>query len=342
MGGLLNRFYQPKRDQGLNNPNGGQHYRDDHMANEGLGNLHHRNDLQNHHNDDLANPNNGPNFDGLDKLRKEVVERFDGQKILLVGPEGSGKSSLINTFDTVLQLTDPTYQWKEWAVYGPGKTDRYTANPTTFHYRKYHTERLYQNLEKFLGDTPPEKCPTFLDTTGFRRTGKIREDDLLVNIASGNMPEDTELLSIMEGEKKCDDVITEQNKELQSWSIVFVAGASIDFPKEIAHVCYAASEKLERTAKDVRLFAVVTKLDELSPDMRKTRLDEMQQEIEDTLAIPPTRIFHIRNITPEDVNEDETLKVDTDRRRAILRALNGILNPSHQPSWIYKETAAAN
>jgi GTP-binding protein EngB required for normal cell division len=338
MGGLLNRFYQPKRDQGLNNPNGGQHYRDDHMANEGLGNLHHRNDLQNHHNDDLANPNNGPNFDGLDKLRKEVVERFDGQKILLVGPEGSGKSSLINTFDTVLQLTDPTYQWKEWAVYGPGKTDRYTANPTTFHYRKYHTERLYQNLEKFLGDTPPEKCPTFFDTTGFRGTGKIPEDDLIVHIASGDVPEDTDLLSILRGEEKCDEVCAEQNKELQSWSIVFVVGAPSDFPREIADTCYAAWEKLEKKSKDVRLFAVVTKVDKLSQDMKEARLGEVDREIAATLAIPPTRIYHISNIKSEDINEDETIKVNIDQRHAILRALKGILNPSQKPDWFYRKT----
>jgi energy-coupling factor transporter ATP-binding protein EcfA2 len=188
-------------------------------------------------------------IDGLDELRKEVVESFSGQKILLVGPQGSGKSSLINTFDMVLHLTDPKYPFMEWAVYGPGKTDEYKENPTTFHYRKYHIERLYKNLEKFLGDTPPDKCPTFFDTTGFCGTGKIREDDLLVNIASGNMPEDTELLSIMEGGKKCDDVFTEQNKELQSWSIVFVASAQSDFPREIAKICYAAWEKLERTGR---------------------------------------------------------------------------------------------
>jgi ABC-type transport system involved in cytochrome bd biosynthesis fused ATPase/permease subunit len=110
------------------------------MANEDHGKLDHRIDLQNNPNDDLVNPKNGLNIesdnDEPDELRKEVVERVNDQKIVLVGPEGSGKSSLINTFSMVLHLTDPTYQWMVWAAIRKGKTGRYNKNLAT-HCRKY-------------------------------------------------------------------------------------------------------------------------------------------------------------------------------------------------------------
>lgn len=283
-----------------------------------------------------------PRIDGLDELRKEVVERFNGQKILLVGPEGSGKSSLINAFEMALNLTDPKYPFMEFAICGPGKTGGYKDNPTTCHYRRYDKESLYHNLDKFLGDTPREKCPTFFDTSGLRGNDKISEKNLLVSIASGDVPEDTDLLSILKEETTCDDVCTEQNKELQSWSIVLVVGAQSDFPREIAVTCYDACQQLQRTAKDVRLFAVVTKVDTLHWRIKDARLQEVHREITRALAIPKTRIFNVNNIIPEDVSEDQTIKVNIPQRRGILRALKGILNLSQKPRWVYKETAAAN
>jgi polynucleotide 5'-kinase involved in rRNA processing len=99
----------------LNSLNGRQHNPKSDVNNGCLGNLYHRNNLQIHQNDpngELANPSSSlhteSDNDGLDELREEVVRIFNAQKIL-VGPEDSGKSSLINAFNMILHLSNRTY-----------------------------------------------------------------------------------------------------------------------------------------------------------------------------------------------------------------------------------------
>lgn len=122
-------------------------------------------------NGEMANPNNGlhseSDNDGQDELCKEVVGIFNAQKTLLVVSKGSEKSSLINTFNAVLHLSDPTYHWMEWTAKRLGKTGMYNENPATLPYRKYCTERLYKDYEKILGKMHFDKCPTLLDAAKF-------------------------------------------------------------------------------------------------------------------------------------------------------------------------------
>ena len=188
--------------------------------------------------------------DGLNKLREDVVGRFDGQKFLMVGAESSGKSSLINSFTMVLYLADPDYKWMEWA--SVGKTDA----AVTMLYRKYDPKKLFTKMTPFLGNKTLDLCPTFFDTAGFSGKGNRSEEELLFRLAAGEIPEKRDLRELLQSDEEINFNLFQkptQNTELQCWSILFVVNVNSDFSNEVAEVCYKAWEKLEKAGKGKQL-----------------------------------------------------------------------------------------
>ena len=140
-----------------------------------------------------------------------------------------------------------THTWKEWAPIGPG------GAAVSIVYRKFH-HVLYEGLGQLLDEKTLDQCPTFFDTAGFSANDRVPEAKLLSTIASGRLPENTDLREILTphfNHKEWLSSLT-QNKELQCWSILLVVRADKDFSREIAKVCYQAWEILEKSLNGKR------------------------------------------------------------------------------------------
>ena len=93
----------------------------------------------------------------------------------------------------------------------------------------------------------------------------------------------------------------------------------------------------------IRVFALVTGLDKLNPDIRKSTFEELKRKLTTMLRISETRVYQAPNFTPQNIDgADMKLKVDVDQRELLLRALKGILSPDHTPEWKLQASASAH
>ena len=87
----------------------------------------------------------------------------------------------------------------------------------------------------------------------------------------------------------------------------------------------------------IRVFAVVTGMDKVDETMKQEKWEDVKQKVTQTLRIDENRVYNVRNFTSQDIKQDHTLRENRQQRESILRALYGILNPSHMPDWKREE-----
>ena len=149
---------------------------------------------------------------------KKLLTRFNGQKVLLIGPTGSGKSSLINSFNYVANLAADfdSAEYELWARPGAGNQTK-----TRIFADYNHKKGLYRQLDENI----KTKAPTFYDSCGLPDRAICK--DLIQALANGSIPLGTYLQQLVEAnpdERKYDDA----NDEIAPWVILFVVSARVD------------------------------------------------------------------------------------------------------------------
>ena len=169
--------------------------------------------------------------------RKEVMVLFQGQKFLVLGGEGHGKSSLINTFSHVIGLADPNIVYEEVAQVGAGSGSTKTVLLTR--YRKEDSMLFHGEKE-----TAPSNFPEFLDTVGMNENNQlqVRIVKLVRALAAGKIKEGADLQDMLKDfNPSFDDM--QPDEDMAAWSIIFV-GSIVHQPLlDLAKSVGAAADK---------------------------------------------------------------------------------------------------
>ena len=148
----------------------------------------------------------------VQQRRREVIGLFHGQKLLLLGGDGHGKSSLINTINHVIRLENQDAVYEEVAEMGTGGE---TKTQFLTRYRR-EDSMLFEGVRG-------SNFPVFLDTIGLSESNQNAVVKLVPLLATGKISEETNLRELLE-DAKLDSFEVPQNadKELKAWSIIFV------------------------------------------------------------------------------------------------------------------------
>ena len=173
----------------------------------------------------------------VQRRREEVKALFQGQKLLVLGGDGHGKSSLINTFNHVIRLADPNVVYDEVARVGTAH------NTTTIRLVKYGKEdsALFHGVENIA----PSNFPVFLDTVGLPENEQISVIELVQSLAQGKIKEDTDLQELL----KASDINFKDLKSddgMAAWSILFVGSIHHPAVVKLARNVGEASVKIEK------------------------------------------------------------------------------------------------
>ena len=128
----------------------------------------------------------------LDARREELIDSFSKQNVLLIGPPGAGKSSIINSFNYVVSLAaDKDALFEEIAEVG-GNTEE-TKTRHLLHY-----DATVGGMYKALLESPNDKhrkkaqvAPTLLDTPGLPDRSDLKY--LLQALVLGDIPIESDL-----------------------------------------------------------------------------------------------------------------------------------------------------
>ena len=184
----------------------------------------------------------------ISRVREKLIEEFDGQKFLVLGQPGCGKSSLINSFNYVINLTDPRADYEEIAQAGASSTEHVTKRLTKYDFRR----KMYVSLR---GDRR-KKAPAFFDLVGLPNQAALA--DLISKLADGKIEDRTNMLAaVSEDDPSYRENIGKEHrtpqKHMAAWTIIFVLSAKEPFPEGLANDIKEAMgmiEELEERCKE--------------------------------------------------------------------------------------------
>lgn len=179
----------------------------------------------------------GPSKLAVDQLRADILSSCKGQKFLLIGGDGHGKSSLINSMNHVLRLQDPQAKFQEIAGMGAGRGKTKTAS-----FRNYDEDlKLFTGVEREKGT----KMPHFQDLCGMSENETSNCLKLIPLLAAGQIKDGTDMREYMDGDFDLSSIAQPTDKQLRCWSIIFVASAYHDFPVKLATHLREAADRYE-------------------------------------------------------------------------------------------------
>ena len=159
------------------------------------------------------------------RLREDLIDRFEKQQFLILGRLGCGKSSLVNSFNYVINLTNPEADYEEIAPVGAS-----TGAAKTKKLTKYDLKReMYAEL------SPDQRrdAPAFFDLMGLPNQAALA--DLISKLADGKIEDGTNMMrAFSEEDSSYRENLGREHKEPQrpmaAWAIIFVLSVREIFP----------------------------------------------------------------------------------------------------------------
>ena len=185
-----------------------------------------------------------------DDLRMKVIHLFEGQQLLVFGFMGSGKTSLINSFNHVINRSvDKSAAFQEVGEFA------LSQEHVTLTYETFGPTKNMYHLLKRENKRQWEQGPKFFDLPGINSkmvAGQQRIDQmaqLLTHLVRGQVKEFTEIVSLCDPAadlKGLDEQIRVDKR--RPWSILCVLPLDADFQTEILKIV----DKVERASKQDR------------------------------------------------------------------------------------------
>ncbi|XP_035986286.1 interferon-induced protein 44 isoform X1 [Fundulus heteroclitus] len=239
---------------------------------------------------------------------KNYKPEFDDQtlRILLLGPEGAGKSSFINSVQSVLKDR----------IYSQALADSYSA--ATSFTREYITYKVHKEGKSFYPFV-------FCDIMGLSYEQGILEDDVKLALR-GHVKEGYKFKPeshLPEGDESYEQVPKPKHK---AHILVYVFSADTvectveEFIKKTRRI------RLDASSQNIAQIAILTKIDKLCPEMKEDiknvyilrKMKETMEKFSNELGIPMNCIFPVKNYH-EEINMNE------DINSLILSALKHII-----------------
>ncbi|XP_062506667.1 uncharacterized protein LOC134183200 isoform X2 [Corticium candelabrum] len=261
----------------------------------------------------------------VDELRKDVFKKFDGQKILLIGTLGSGKSSLVNSINYVLNLENPNAHYHEVAELSD--SEAYHGTPV---YRMYTPEKdLYHEVkdQNLLEDV--SSAPTLFDISGVDEQlldgDQLDLKKFLLCVFQGKVEEFTDIIKIFNTPEELEKVaIQEAADDRRPWSVVCVVSLAAVFPTKF----------YENVAKALRETKANQGGDTLNLAEKKQKVQSYSERCKTTLNMSEGRIFEVTNYTSKQWGKgNQRMDKDTEKERKILFFLNRIFLSCYKPRW---------
>ena len=191
-------------------------------------------------------------------LKKEVINLFNGQQLLLLGHYGVGKSSFINTVNHVLNLVQPNVPYQELAELSARESDH-----GTLIYRAYGPrKKMYMALKESDFSAKQDFGPIFFDVAGVNDK-IVNEFDLkqfLIHLVNGQVKEYTDMVRIYNREDQMEQMRDESKVDnLRAWSIICLVSVADAFPTRLLqHVDQALKElKVQPGGGKSAIFAIL-------------------------------------------------------------------------------------
>jgi hypothetical protein len=268
------------------------------------------------------------------RLEKNVIDHFEGQQLLIFGAMGSGKTSLINSFNHVInQSVNRSVEYQEVGEIADSQRH------VTLTFQTYGHERNMYHLLKTQQPTQFEKGPRFFNSVGLN--AKMLDGDekiknmakLLTLLISGKVEEFTEMLPLVDPEAHLDQLDHQLPVDKnRAWSVLCVQALNVDFSSEIFKVVDSVERASKKNQGGIRVFIILTKADEIPKEERQTRIQNYIDRVTEILVINRAlRVHVIENYTEKDLNLDGSTNLVPRKDLAILRAFNIILQPAFTP-----------
>ena len=165
----------------------------------------------------------------ISQLREDLIEGFNGQKFLILGRPGCGKSSLVNSFNYAINLTDPQADYEEIAQVGASTGETKTRKLTKYD----HTKNMYAKLRR----DQRRKAPAFFDLVGLPNQGML--SDLISKLVDGKIEDKTDMLmAVSKDDSSYRDNLGREHrkpqKQMAAWTIILVLSVKEEFPEGLA------------------------------------------------------------------------------------------------------------
>ena len=188
----------------------------------------------------------------ISHLREDLIGKFDGQKFLILGRPGCGKSFLVNSFNYVINLTDPQADYEEIAQVGASTGETKTRNLTKYD----HTTRMYAKLRR----DRRRKAPAFFDIVGLPNQGTL--SDLISKLVDGKIEDKTDMLmAVSKDDSSYRDNLGREyrkpQKQMAAWTIIFVVSVNEEFPEGLANDIKEAISTIEGEKERCKKTALV-------------------------------------------------------------------------------------
>eukprot|EP00118_Oscarella_pearsei_P015698 m.143311 g.143311 ORF g.143311 m.143311 type:complete len:300 (+) comp38383_c2_seq4:1343-2242(+) len=275
--------------------------------------------------------------DAIDYLRKKIIkEKFKSQRILLVGELGSGKSSLINTFNMAINFADPKSDEKGFDDIAEVAQD--TPSSKTEMFTRYGIEKnMYAALR--TSDEFAEfrdQAPVLFDLPGFPNRELSVCKEVLRGLIKGAIAENCNVGGILEtGEEDAiaKSLCLEGSKERLPWAIVLVIKGDDPrtFPMRlILQVKSVVKDEAKGKWSNLRIFAIVTHTEKVGEPERKAYVKKIASAIDTN----ENHVHCVNNYLPE---HQSRLNMKLQRKKkteqAVLYAFCDILDEANKPSY---------